>query len=450
MRGEALATVMRVRILSFLPLARGALGPRRRAMRTDTRLVLLPMMLAIAVGGCEHGGPLDPDEVADARQIPADILPVVEEVAEATNRFALDLYIEVRGKDGNLFFSPYSVAAALSMTYAGASGVTAEEMAEVLHATGNERWHEAFGALQSSLDRGTALGGYELSAANRLWGQEGYGFLEPFLRITREDYGAELARLDFARAPNDARLTINAWVEDETNARIVDLIPAGYITDLTRLVLTNAVYFKGTWLTQFDPDETQNGTFWRATGDPVTVPLMRQTCEFPRAHEDSVQVLAMPYEGEDLSMIVLLPDDIDGLSRLEGLLNYENLQGWLGSLQECEIDVVFPRFTVTEELGLGDVLSDMGMPSAFDPGTADFSAMTGTRELFVHFAVHKAYVRVNEEGTEAAAATGIGMGTTSIGPCFVADHPFVFMIYDHVTGGILFMGRVVNPLDGGE
>jgi serpin B len=413
--------------------------------RSPAPSILIPL-LAMAVAGCGHGGPLDPGDVAGARQIPADILPVVEEVVEAANRFALDLYAQVRAEDGNLFLSPYSVAAALSMTYAGAAGVTAEEMAQVLHATGNDRWHEAFGALQSSLDRGTAMGGYELSAANRLWGQEGYGFLEAFLSITREDYGAELARLDFVQAPNDARLTINAWAEDKTKGRIEDLIPPGSITNLTRLVLTNAIYFKGTWLTQFDAGETQNGTFWRATGDPVTVPLMRMTgVAFPRAHQDSVQILAMPYEGEDLSMIVLLPDDPDGIGRLEGLMTYDNLQVWLGLLQEHETDVVMPRFTFTVELELGSVLGGMGMPSAFDEGTADFSGMTGTRELHLDFAIHKAYVSVNEEGTEAAAATAVGGGTTSVGPSFVADHPFLFIIYDHVTDCMLFVGRVSDP-----
>ncbi len=408
--------------------------------------VLIPLLLAVVLGGCEQRNPFDPDAVAGARQIPADILPAVEEVVEATNRFAVDLYAKVREEDGNLFLSPYSVAAALSMTYAGAAGVTAEEMAQVLHATGNDRWHEAFGALQSSLDRGAALGGYQLSSANRLWGQEGYGFLETFLSVTREDYGAELARLDFVKAPNDARLTINDWVEAKTKGRIEDLIPAGYITDLTRLVLTNAIYFKGTWVTQFDPDETREGVFWRRTGDAVTVPLMRQTgVLFACAHRDSVQILSMPYAGEDLSMVVLLPDDVDGIARLEGLMTYDNVQAWLGSLQEVETEVVMPRFTFTVSLDLGPVLYDMGMPSAFDGLTADFSGMTGTRDLSLDFAVHKAFVSVNEEGTEAAAATAVGAGITSMPSCFYADHPFLFLIYDHVTDCVLFMGRVADP-----
>jgi serpin B len=417
--------------------------------------VLIPLLLAIALGGCEQRSPFDPDAVAGARQIPADILPAVEEVVEATNQFALDLYAQVREEDGNLFLSPYSVAAALSMTYAGAAGVTAEEMAQVLHATGNDRWHEAFGALQSSLDRGAALGGYELSSANRLWGQEDCSFLDSFLDVTGECYGAELGRLDFSHDPEGSRLTINDWVADQTRDKIVDLLGPGDVTALTRLILTNAIYFKGTWLWEFDSELTQDYPFITGPTGTVTVPLMQGEAEFGYAESENLQVLAMPYASGDVSMIVLLPRGQDGLAQLEAQLTYVNLESWLASLEETDVIVGLPRFTVAWKDRLEEALADMGMSSAFR-SSADFSGMTGQRDLFVSGVVHQAHAEVNEQGTEAAAATAVVMEWIVSDPDdpgpprFVADHPFLFLIYDHVTGGILFMGRVVNPLEGGE
>jgi serpin B len=412
--------------------------------------VLIPLLLAIALGGCEQRSPFDPDAVAGARQIPVDILPAVEEVVEATNQFALDLYAQVREEDGNLFLSPYSVAAALSMAYAGAAGVTAGEMAQVLHATGNDRWHEAFGALQSSLDRGAALGGYELSSANRLWGQEDCSFLDSFLDVTGECYGAELGRLDFSHDPEGSRLTINDWVADQTRDKIVDLLGSGDVTALTRLILTNAIYFKSTWLWQFDPDVTQDYEFWLGPDQTVTVPLMLGEAEFGYAEFDDLQVLGMPYASRDVSMIVLLPRAHDGVAQLEAQLTYESLESWVASVEKTDVIVGFPRFRVRWKIGLNETLSAMGMPSAFNPGTADFSGMTGVRDLFIGMIVHEAVADVTEEGTEAAAATAVVMeGSGNPGtpgpPCFFADHPFLFLIYDNVTGCVLFMGRVSDP-----
>jgi serpin B len=367
------------------------------------------------------------------------------EVAEATTRFALDLYGELKAGGGNLFLSPYSIAAALSMTYAGAASVTAEEMARVLHVPEDSgHWHQAFGLLQ---DRLSGSGnGYTLSIANRLWGQQGYAFLPRFLSVTKDSYGAGLEQLDFS-APEEARTTINDWVAEETQQKIKDLLPRGTIDDSTRLVLTNAIYFKGTWLTQFDVERTTDRPFYVEAERTVMVPMMHRKGRFAYGELDGVKVLRMPYGGNQISMVLLLPDEAGGLPALEEDLTQQRLDAWIGSLNELEVQVAIPRFTVTSSLDLGSFLPGMGMASAFDPRTADFSGMTGKRDLFISAAVHQAYVEVNEEGTEAAAATGVVMGLTSArpGPSFIADHPFVFLIRDESSGTVLFLGRIQDP-----
>ena len=406
-----------------------------------TRLVLAFLILVVA---CDNATEPDPFEI---RAIPEELRGAADEVVAANNEFACDLYRAVSSEPGNLFMSPYSIATALSMTYAGAAGTTAQEMAQVLHIPGSApQWHEASGALLESLNRGVSLGGYELAIANRLWGQTGYVFLEAFLTILRDAYQAPLEQLDFARDPEAARLIINQWVEDQTHDRIRDLIPPGVLDALTRLVLTNAIYFKGTWLTQFDPDDTEEGLFWVAPGQSVQAQLMRMEASAHRcASLPSLQVLELPYKGEDLSMVILLPYQIDGLPALEAEVTATKLDEWYDALYDAEVEIILPRWTFTSAFGLVDALSALGMPSAFDPFLADFSGMNGCRDLVVQDVIHKAFVAVNEEGTEAAAATAVVVGETSAGPSFEATHPFLFYIRDNVTGSILFLGRVVDP-----
>jgi serpin B len=366
-------------------------------------------------------------------------------VVEAGTRFAFDLYGELAAERGNLFFSPYSVSAALSMTYAGAGGVTAEEMARVLHIEGDSgRWHEAVGSFQAELGR--SGDGYALSIANRLWGQRDYEFSRSFLDVTREHYGAELSQLDFS-APEQARVTINDWVAGQTQQKIQELLAQGTIEDSTRLVLTNAVYFKGTWLAQFDPERTTDAPFYPEAERPVTVSMMHHKGRFAYGELDDLKVLEIPYSGNEITMVLLLPREADGLVALEQKLTHESFNDWIGSLHELEVQVALPRFTVSASLDLGSLLPRMGMASAFDPRSADFSGMTGRRDLFISAAVHEAYVEVNEEGTEAAAATGIVMGLTSArpGPSFIADHPFLFLIRDRATDAVLFLGRLQDP-----
>ena len=268
--------------------------------------------------------------------------------------------------------------------------------------------------------------------------------------ITRLKYGAELARLDFTQAAEASRKTINRWVEEQTENKILDLIPAGAITGESKLVLTNAVYFKGDWSKPFDTKLTKDEDFKLSSSQTVKTPLMNKQGNFLYAAVDGLQVLELPYGDKSLSMVVLLPDEVAGLADLEARLSFDRLRQWTTGLRSQEVIVCLPKFKTTAFFRLNDVLRGMGMPSAFDPRSADFSGMTGGKDLFISQVVHKAFVDVNEEGTEAAAATGVIMAPTAMPvrkpkPVFRADHPFVFLIRDNRNGVILFLGRLTDP-----
>jgi serpin B len=372
-------------------------------------------------------------------------------VVDGNNRFATGLYARLKDKtSGNLFFSPYSISTALAMTYAGAAGETQKQMAEVLHITVPEsELHQAMARLRENL-LADKKKGYQLRVANRLWGQKGYEFLPEFLQTTRKDYGAELGVLDFAQATETARREINGWVEKQTEHKIKDLLPPGTLDAMTRLVLTNAIYFKGNWQEQFEKDATEDAPFHVSADKDVVVPMMHQTERFGYRAADALQVLEMPYAKGELSMIVLLPKETEGLPRLEKKLTQANLQEWTQGLRRQKVIVYLPRFKMTSQFGLTDTLQAMGMRLAFEPGKADFSGMSRSEELFISAVIHKAFVDVNEEGTEAAAATGVAIAATAAPlqeepPVFRADRPFVFLIRDNRTGSIVFMGRVTNP-----
>jgi serpin B len=376
---------------------------------------------------------------------PAD----TREAVQGNTQFALALYRQLHSEEGNLFFSPYSISTALAMTYAGARGDTAEEMAKAMEfSLGQERLHPAFAKLLADLNGPGEKRGYQLSVANALWGQKNFGFLPDFLNLTRDNYGAGLQEVDFINATEDARKTINAWVEKETRDKIKDLLQPGVLTVDTRLVLTNAIYFKGFWGQQFKKKATQVDQFKTGTDRSVKAPLMHQTGDFKYLDGGDFQALELPYQGEHLSMVVLLPKKVDGLAALEEKLTATNLADWLRRLQKKEVHVTLPKFKVTKEFGLNDALKALGMRRAFVPGGADFTGMSGSgRRLFISAVVHKAFVDVNEEGTEAAAATGVVVTLTSarITPVFRADHPFVFLIRDNRSGSVLFLGRLTNP-----
>jgi serpin B len=374
----------------------------------------------------------------------------VRAVAEDNNRFALDLYARLRtGPADNLFFSPASLSTALAMTYAGAGGRTAEQMARVLHfGLPRERLHPAFRDLRRYWDAKDKESGYRLSLANRLWGQQGSHFLPGFLATTREHYGAELAQVDFARQADRARQRINAWIEEQTRRKIQDLIPPGVLDAMTGLVLTNAIYFKGDWTEPFREEATQVAPFHVSAHQQTDAPLMYRQDDFRYWAGAGLKVLELPYGKGDLAMLVLLPDEIEGLSTLEAKLTADNLSRWQAGLLKQEVRVTLPRFRLTSQFQLAAALKAMGMTRAFTPGEADLSGMSSEEGLSLSAVIHKAFVDVNEEGTEAAAATGVEVKSVAAieGPAvFRADHPFVFLIRDNRTGGILFLGRLVDP-----
>lgn len=382
--------------------------------------------------------------------------PMVEDTDDTraavggNNQFALDLYRQLSARGGNLFLSPFSISTALAMTYGGAEGKTAEEMGSVLRFPfGRERLHPAFAALMKEVRTGESQD-YQLNVANGLWAQRGYAFKEEFKTVVRTNYGAELRELDFAAAAEEARQLINAWVEKQTQGKIVDVIGPHDVTPLTRLVLANAIYFRGRWADPFREQATEDAPFRVTPKQEVTVPMMRRQKEFQYLETGSFQALRLVYKGGNLSMIVFLPRKVDGLPEFEKSLTTDKLARWLTQLDWREVKVFLPRFRMTSAFTLNEVLSAMGMQQAFDAEAADFSGMTGGKDLFISLVIHKAFVDVDEKGTEAAAATALlAPPTAAFRPpppaVFRADHPFLFLIHDQRSGSILFMGRVTNP-----
>jgi len=382
----------------------------------------------------------------------------LDELVAGNTTFAFELYQALRQKQGNLFYSPYSISIALAMTYAGARSETERQMSETLHFTlPQERLHSAFNALDLELaSRGKDAVGkdgrpFRLNIANSIWGQIGYSFLPAFLDVLAINYGAGLRLLDFANAPEASRLTINEWVSKQTEGKIEDLLPPGSITPLTKLVLTNAIYFNAAWHYPFDEANTHDGTFHLLDGRQITVPMMSQTNPFGYAEGDGYQAVELPYRGKDqlsveLSMVILLPQP-GRFEEFESSLDAERVGTILGALQPREVALTMPKFTYESSFSLKEELEAMGMPDAFS-GAADFSGMDGTRNLFIGDVVHKAFVSVDEAGTEAAAATAVIMFTTAAPtpPIEVRlDRPFIFMIRDIKTRAILFIGRVLDP-----
>ncbi|MEN7972590.1 MAG: serpin family protein [Verrucomicrobiota bacterium] len=363
--------------------------------------------------------------------------------AESVNQFTFDLYKKLAAeKDGNLFLSPYSISSALAMVYGGARGETAEQINRTFRFGGQGATHPAFSFLRKKLNGIQGKGHVQLSVANSLWPQKEYTFLPDYLSLTKEFYGSEIVPVDYKADTEGTRLKINGWVEEKTNDRIKDLIPQGMLDPITRLVLANAIYFKGDWTRQFRPEATRPAPFKLADGSRVGVPMMSQTDDFKLARGKDFQALELPYEGGDLSMVVLLSNKPGDFPSLDSE-TLSNLQ-----FNEMEVLVQLPKFKLESEFRLGDMLAAMGMPLAFSD-KADFSGMDGSRELYIGAVVHKAFVEVNEEGTEAAAATAVVMKTTSIcmPPQFIANRPFLFLIRENSTGAILFIGRVANPAE---
>jgi len=367
-------------------------------------------------------------------------ISTIRDFVNANNQFALELYLELKDEKDNIFFSPYSISTALAMTYEGARGQTAKEIQSVFHFPENDSIRRpSVAAIYNQLNKKDAK--YNISTANALWIQKDYQILNEYIGTIEKYYFGKAANVDFKGATEEARQTINNWVENKTNNKIKDLFPKGSLMPLTRLVLTNAIYFKGNWVKQFDKKETREEDFRVSPNITVKVPMMRRTnTKFNYTGTEELQILEMPYEGEELSMLVLLPKN--NIKSLEKSLTLERLNEWKGRLREEEVNVFMPKFTFTTKYTLNENLMKMGMPTAFS-GAADFSGINGRKDLFIDKVIHQAFVDVNEEGTEAAAATGVAMAD-SMPPIFKADHPFIFIIQERGTGSILFLGRVVD------
>ncbi|NMC70806.1 MAG: serpin family protein [Myxococcales bacterium] len=429
---------------------------RLRILDAAAGIVGLLALTAAFVPGCvaedvDHGELL-------RSSVPRDTTPDVapgdlEELVRGNTAFGLDLYARlVDGTDGNLFFSPLSLSEALAMTYGGARGETARQMAETLHFTlPPERLHPAFNALDlhlEALGEGGEPDAFQLHVVNQLWGQTGYEFLAEFLDLISANYGAGMRLLDFAADQEASRLAINDWVAEQTRDRILDLLPVGSITALTRLVLTNAIYFKASWQTQFDPDLTRPAPFHRLDGSVADADLMRLEADFPYAEGEGWQAVDLPYEGGQVSMVVVLPAE-GTFAAFEAGLDSAGLAAMLEALASDRVALAMPKFTFTTGFEVGALLAAMGMPDAFDESLADFGGIEPLNELYITRVIHKAFVGVDETGTEAAAATAVVMdGRTSVPPeprIVTLDRPFLFLIRDVETGTVLFFGRVLDP-----
>ncbi len=376
----------------------------------------------------------------------------IQTVVDANNQFAFELYSELnKAEDSNLFYSPYSISAALAMTYEGAKGKTAEEMKSVFHFPESNVLRPNFAAIYNSINEVNDV--YDLKTGNALWAQYDFPFLEDYINRVEKYYGGKVANLDFVSEPEKSRKTINSFIEEQTNNKIKDLIPQGILNSMTKMVLTNAIYFKGTWEWEFDKSDTLDLDFKITPSNIVKTPMMYMDpdkARFNYADLEDLQILELPYKGEDLSMLILLPSE--NLESIEPTLSTEKLSEYKNQMQETKLDAIYlPKFEFDTKYFMKETLSAMGMPTAFkDDGSADFSGMTEEEQLFISQVIHQAYVKVDEKGTEAAAATAVIMDSTSAGPSekkiFKADHPFIFIIQEKQTGNILFMGRVNNPV----
>ena len=378
-------------------------------------------------------------------------LTEIEQTAIDNNRFALDMYRELAGKEENVFFSPWSLNSALSMTYEGARDETAEEIRSVLHFSENVTLE---GSYLSALDKRINDNnlGFILSTANAIWVDKDISLIKEYADVVEGYYHSKADNVDFKDTPDDARQTINTWVEQKTADKIKDLIPPNYVDHLTRLVLTNAIYFKGAWVKEFDRTKTWNDIFITGDGRTVTVPMMKRLDEearFNYLEKRDMQMLQMQYKGENISLLILLPKEHD-IVPLEKSLTVDKLDQWKRDLKEQRVDVYIPKFKINANYFLAKNLTKMGMPTAFAE-MADLSGISTGKGLFISEVIHQAFIDVDEKGTEAAAATavltkeGLSQDTDQMAPIFRADHPFLFLIEDKETNCILFMGKFSDP-----
>lgn len=378
----------------------------------------------------------------------------IDSLARDNTAFALNLYREIATSPGNLILSPYSISSALAMTYAGARGETERQMARALcFSMSRDALNPAFAALQARLDAIPQSDGLTLSIANSLWPHAGSKLLDGYTELVKENYGVSITPVDYETAPEAARQAINRWTAERTQGRIQDLVPAGFLNPLTRLVLVNAVYFLGEWADPFDSTLTKTASFHVAPGESVSTPMMTEQEHLLYADFDSLQVLRLQYQGKSLSMLIMLPRAPYTLEHLETHISPSTLELWESALGRTDVRVFLPKFKMTHEFRLDKALTSLGMVDAFLPLKADFKGMATDRApLFISAVLHKAFVEVDEEGTEAAAATSVHVQTIGFEideggppPIFRANHPFLFLIQHNRSGSILFIGRVADP-----
>lgn len=373
---------------------------------------------------------------------------ISDNVVDANNQFASDLYSKYKSKEGNIFFSPFSISTALAMTYEGAKGKTAEEMQAVLHLPDDkQKIRSDFVGIYSEINKADKA--YMLNTANALWAQKDYPFISNYFSTVDTYYKGKVTNLDFGTETEKSRVTINNWVENQTYHKIKNIIPLGILTSDTRLVLTNAIYFKANWSNQFDAQNTRDGKFYVNSNVSVNSKMMYQTSYFNYSETSNLQILEMDYLGNDLSMLVILPQE-NNINQIENIFNNEKLIEWKKNMQEKEVLVTFPKFKFETKYFMAKDLAEMGMPTAFKFPDADFTGMSPNGELYIGQVIHQTFVEVAEYGTEAAAATVVEMTVGIAAPTeppkiFNADHPFIFLIQQKSTGNILFIGRLTDP-----
>ncbi len=365
---------------------------------------------------------------------------------EGINKFSFNFYFELKDKEENIFFSPFSITSAFLIVYEGARGNTQEEIEKVFFFLEDEKSRrENFNKILKEINKSDKK--YELYTANALWIHKDFKILKEYLNITQKFYLSFVKNLDFVKEPERAAEIINSWILEKTKGKIKELISKDMIGPLTRLIITNAIYFKGKWLKEFDKKNTREEDFRISETERVKVNMMKMEKEFFNYYEDEkIQVLEIPYDGEEVSMFIFLPKDFD-INSIDEYMNYEKFKEIRESMRKEEIDIYIPKFKMETKYLLNTYLENMGIKDAFSEIKADFSGITRQKELFISRALHKAFIEVNEEGTEAAAATGIVMEITAVRKrkVFRADHPFIFLIYEKKTENIIFFGRILNP-----